>query len=153
MANDSINRDAVRTRIAALLDTAMVSGTPQIVKAVYAYKVDFRNQQPVIVVLSAGVHREQRGLDKEKWITDVRVAVIVFVADVDAASGWDGQAIENRLDLIEKGIADVVKNNRQATEWKHLSYDSGFTQPERVTIGGKSYHMETITLIAHAWDA
>lgn len=139
----AVNRQTIRDALAALLSTALV-GTGLPVQAVYAYPVsDFGTQSPVVVLQSADTTRANYAAQGDKsWIG---IDIIVFV--VYAATSWTAQNAEDRLDLIEKSIADVIeaRANQATTNWAILEY-RGESVPGYIVneSGGIDYRTETI---------
>ena len=146
MAANSLNRETVRDALATLLQVALVgSGKP--VQAVYNYEIsDFADQSPIVVVTCGGTVRE-RGTLGTSWRTlvDLRVHVFTLYALTDGT--WTEAQSEDRADLIEKKIADVVLDNYSNTTWDEL-YFTGQTQVQPLVLGGREYRMETISLKA-----
>lgn len=152
MSANATNRETGRDALAGLLSTALV-GTGLPAQAVYGYqKSDFEGQSPVVVVLSAGTRRQRFGVGTQKYRSWFAYEVLVFVADADEAVSWTDADVEDRLDLIEKEIADVVADNRSTTNWDDLKHDEGFGQILPAVVGGKPYKMEIIRLIAEKHD-
>lgn len=146
MAANSLNRETVRDALATLLQTALVgSGKPA--QAVYNYEVsDFGDQSPVVVVTCAGSERGRSTFDTT-WNTGVLILIHVFTLYALPDGSWTEAQSEDRADLIEKSIADVVLDNYNNATWDEL-YFTGQSQVQPMIIGGKDYRMETISLKA-----
>lgn len=137
-----VNRETVRDAMAALLNTALVgAGLPA--QAVYAYRVgDLGGQSPVVVVSSAGSERPR--MTAAGGRTTVLLQVDSFVLYSDEGT-WGEDDAEDRLDLIEKTIADTLQANQATTNWQAVDYAA---QSERVDVevGGLEYAREMILL-------
>lgn len=152
MAADSLNRETIRDALASVLTTALVgSGLP--VQAVYGYKVgDFSSQSPVVVVTSAGSDRTRPGTFETKWNTAVRLDIWVFIhyANIDRAGTvvWTEANTDDRLDLIEKEIADALLDSPDLGGVCDEVMPAGETQIGEENFGGRLYRTEVIPVIA-----
>ena len=139
------NRETARDGLATLLEAQLVT-TDAIVEVVYNYrKGDLQGQSPVVVVTSGGSARER--LDFTGTRSNIAyLTVYVFVAY--AAEGWTEAQAEDRLDLIERTIADVVDANSGTTAyWVAMDYDGRSTRDD-VEDGGIEYIREIISIAA-----
>jgi len=138
----SSNRETVREVLAELLQTALVgSGRPA--QAVYSYQVgDLGGQSPVVVVSSAGSERQRLSFQGSR--ATFRLNVYVFVLYTDG-SDWNEDDAEERLDLIEKTIAETVDVSQRTAFWESVGY-AGETVCDSVEIGGEEYRRETIPI-------
>ena len=151
MPASSFNRETARDKLATLLTTAMV-GTPAIAQAVYNYKIRKLNaQSPVVTVDSSGSGRNR---DKMAggWDTSIKLTVTVFVLWSKDGSGWTEANCEDRLDLIEKTIADVLLDHKSTSQdatvpWDTIEFD-GDTAQDIYIEGGLLYWVETIPVKA-----
>lgn len=158
MAANAANRETVRDALTTLLSTALTGiGNP--VQSVYGYHVsEFGGEgfeSPVVLVLSSGSQRERRGLGNQKYRTFFQLEILVFVSDAISAESWTDANVEDRLDLIEKEIADVIAENRSSPGvWDDLKHVPGnYTNIVPAKLGGHSYKMETIPVIVEVQDA
>lgn len=152
MASDASNRETTRDALAALLSTALTGGSNSC-QAVFGYKVsEFDKQSPVVVVVSAGSLRNLSGMGTLKFDTLFRFALQVYVADAIAEDSWTDQNVDDRIDLIEKDIADVISDNRSATEWAYLDFEDEFSQIGEIDVSGEPYMMEQIMVVARVFD-
>lgn len=144
----AINRETARDALTALLSASLV-GAGKPAQAVYGYEKGALNgESPVVLVMSAGSERIQRGMGSAKYRNTFRYAVNVYVADADSWQSWTEQNVEDALDLIERTIADVVAANRDTANWTYLKHADGFSSVVKVVINGEPYVMETILLEA-----
>lgn len=143
MAADSTNRETVRDALVTLLSSALTgAGNPA--QAVYGYQVgDFQGQSPVVVVASAGSQREPFQLRGQRNLLYFNIFVFVLFDDPD--TDWDEDDAEDRIDLIEKEIADVVIDNRKTDNWTHIRLE-GRSTVDSLQIGGSEYRREVITV-------
>lgn len=139
MPANSVNRETIRDQFTSLLSAAMV-GAGKPVQAVYGYRVgDFSKQSPVVTVSGASIERERRQFGND-WHTWVELFVHVFVAYADPASGWTEAHAEDRIDLIEKKLADVVMDNATlAGFWDELHFAGPSTEDDVEVVGGGAY--------------
>lgn len=156
MAN-AVNRETVRDALTTLLSTALTgSGNP--VQSVYGYHIAEFGQDgfesPVVLVLSSGSQRERRGLGNQVYRSFFRLEILVFVSDAITAESWTDADVEDRLDLIEQKIANVIAENRSTADWHDLKHVPGnLTNIVPAKLGGHSYKMETIPVIVEVHDA
>lgn len=160
MAANGANRADARKALATLLATALV-GDGKPAQASYAYKpADFDGQSPVILVTSDGTKRYKDTLSTltRRVTFYLNIHVFVLFADPTAteieeggeptASAWTESDAEDRIDLLEKSIADVVADNIKTADWDMLSLgpaDGGERSLiEPVIVGGKEYQREVI---------
>lgn len=142
------NRETARDALAALFSTALVS--PTLAQAVYNHlPAKFNGQTPVVCVGSGGTERTPIHIGAQKFHTWVYLTVYVFVLYSEEPGGaWTRALAEDRLDLLEVTIADVVMANRNNPGvWDMLEY-AGRTVIEGPVTIGQSYLIETINLKA-----
>ncbi len=143
MAANVVNRETIRDAFAALLTTKLVDGGTKYVARVYEYQATtFNKEQPIVVVSSDTSERERRTIN-ERYKTFFTLNVDVFVIYVETS--WTEKEAEDRLDRIEKEIADVVMDDFSNDDWQYLEYD-GPTDTGRVIIGGEEYRRERIKI-------
>lgn len=137
-----VNRETIRDAMATLLNTALV-GTGLPAQVVYGYRVgDLAGQSPVVVVSSAGSERPRFVADGGRTRVYLQVDVFVLYSD---ESSWGEDEAEDRLDLIEKTIADTVHANQVTTNWQAADY-AARTERIDVEVGGLEYAREMIPL-------
>lgn len=137
------NRELVRDGLAGLLQTALVgSGKPA--QAVYNYKVgDFQGQSPVVLVTSAGSNRRHTGYTA-KYENEFSLLLHVWVLYAEPGTSWGEDDAEDRIDLIEQAIAEVLSANKSyAGYWYSIDYN-GDTQIVEGNLGGSDYLVELI---------
>jgi len=150
MASNVINRETVRDQLAELLTAALV-GEGKPAQAVYGYQVgDFEDQSPVVVVTSHGSKRER--LAKDTFTsTHFLLDIHIFVLYSDGGS-WTEALSEDRLDLLEKCISDVIVDNKCLTDFwawitlKEASVIAG------IEIGSLEYRHEVMTVDVQGLD-
>ena len=140
------NRETVRDYLATLLTATLVTAD-SVVQAVYNYRIgDFAGLSPVVTVSSAGSNREQISAMPQPGIVQAVFYLTIHVFVLYAATGWTEAQAEDRLDRIERGIADVLDANRVvANVWQEIDYQ-GDTIRDDVLIGGDDYIRETIPI-------
>jgi hypothetical protein len=147
MAANSTNRETVRDAFVALM-TAELVGDGKPTQAVYGYQVgDFQNQSPVVVVSSAGSEREKFALNAQRSLLYFNVFVFVLYSD---QATWGEDDAEDRIDLIEKEIADLVRDNRKTADWADLQLE-GRSNLDSVSIG-EEYRRETMLVRMEVLD-
>lgn len=137
------NRETVRDALAALLDTALVDGTPQLAQVVYGYqKVDFGSISPVVLVYADGAERPIATFAGGK--TSFYLVIGVYVAITSQDDSYTEATAEDRLDAIEVEIAETLEANRSnQADWLYIDYlDRSYV--ENVSIGGIPYVSESI---------
>jgi hypothetical protein len=140
MASNVINRETVRDQLATLLSTALV-GTGLPAQAVYNYQVgDFEGKSPVVVVTSAGTGRGNPLIsDTSVFLLEVHSFVLYALED----GTWTEAQSEDRLDLLEKSIADVVNNANDSGVWLSIMI-ADQSEIDGVEIGGDEYRHEMV---------
>jgi hypothetical protein len=153
MSTVLIDRKTLRESLATLLAAELV-GAGKPVSAVYAYQVaDTKGKSPVVFVTSAGAwRRNPEHSTRAGSIAYLDVNILVLYSD--GTTSWTEQHSEERLDLIEKKIGEVVANNSEnpAQPWMFLDF-AGRSEVTSVVIGGKDYSWEIIPLQAQLWAA
>jgi hypothetical protein len=148
-----IDRKTLRESLSTLLAAELV-GAGKPVDAVYSYQVsDIKGKSPVVFVTSAGAWR--RNPERSERPTSIAyLDVNILVLYSDGTPNWTEQHSEERLDLIEKEIGEVVVDNSDnpAQPWMFLDF-AGRSEVTSVVIGGRDYSWEIIPLLAHLWAA
>ena|SRR5688500_10508414 len=148
MASNVINRETVRKQFAALLAAALV-GPGKPAEAVYDHQVgDFEGKSPVVVVTSGGTGR---GSSVVANTTAFLLDAVTFVAYALEDGSWTEAQSEDRLDLLEKSIADVVKDANDSGIWLSVEFN-GESETDGAEIGGVEYRYEVIPLRITVWD-
>ena len=95
---------------------------------------------------------EDESHSEQAVITGISAGVSITVDSLDHSYTtprvfwWTEQQAEDRLDLLEKMISDVVMDNDTNDTWAQLSFD-GDTQFDPVVIGGKDYLHEIVPVV------
>ena len=144
------NRETKRDALVTLLTAGMVgSGKPA--QAVYGYLVgDFAGLSPVVVVASSGSEREQRAVTSRQKNT-FYFTVYSFVLYAENGTDWGEDNCEDRIDLLEKTIAEIISDNRSTTNWAFLEID-GRSEVDSVLIAGNEYRREAMSLVMTVYD-
>ena len=142
----TINVETVRDALVTLLDAALTGvGNPaQLVVGYKPSSKDVTAQSPLVAVMSAGI--ERRRLTFEGIRATVHLEIQVWVLYTDGST-WTPALAEDRLNLIEKTIAQVVEDNPSATNWIALDYE-GQTSIRDFAFDGVPYVRETIFVAA-----
>lgn len=128
MTADSASREDVRNKVADLLDAALVPG---LVDRLYRYEsdnVETGSKHAAIAVVSGGTKRQASGINDQRWRNVFLVQVLVFVdkanvlVENQGGSNWTSLDVENKLDRLDKAIADVIANNRGNSAWSFIDY-------------------------------
>lgn len=151
MASDVVNRSVVRKHLASILDTGLVAAGTGIVQAVYDYKTDaFEGMTPVVVVASRGSDRDKL-TEVSTVSTDILLYIYSFVLYSDEAD-WGADDSEDRLDLVEKQISDIVYDNFHVEDvWISIDFDQQ-SQVEPIIVGSLEYQRETFFVKADAYS-
>jgi hypothetical protein len=148
MAPNVINRETVRDQLATLLAAALV-GAGKPAEAVYNHQVgDFTGKSPAVVVTSAGTGRGSSLVSNN---TQFALEVHTFVLYALENGSWTEAQSEDRLDLLEKMIADVVVKANDSDTWQSVEFN-GQSEIDGVEIGGDEYRHEVIPILITAWD-
>jgi hypothetical protein len=148
MAANGANRADARKALAQLLASALVgSGKPA--QASYAYMPgDFGGQSPVLTVWGGGSLRKQVMLSTTTRQVTFYLTVSTWVLYADRDAGWTEADAEDRMDLLEKSIADVIADHPKTSDWDLLTLgdrEAGTrSEINRILVGGKLYMHEEI---------
>ena len=79
-------------------------------------------------------------------VMDAVFYLTIHVFVLYASGDWTEDNAEDRLDRIERGIADVIDGNRKVADvWEAIDYQ-GDTVRDDLEIGGDAYIRETIPI-------
>lgn len=147
------NRETLRDKLKDLFAAALV-GTNKPMQAFYEYmKGDFGGQSPVGCISSGGSMRTQEAINtREMNVFYFEVYSFTLYVDQAAPTAWDEQKAEDRVDLIEKTIADVLVTNRTLSGfWETIGFENR-SKIDFVIVGGEEYKRETFYLKAVCRD-
>lgn len=148
MPSNAINRETIRDQLAALLAAALV-GAGKPAEAVYNHQVgDFQGKSPAVVVTSAGTGRGSPLVANQ---TAFLLEVYSFVLYALEDGTWTEAQSEDRLDLLEKSIVDVLNDANDSGTWQSVE-PNGESSIDSVEIGGDEYRYETIPVRITVWD-
>ncbi len=157
MASDTTSREDSRKHLASLLSAALVgAGLP--VQEVLDHKTaDFFEKSPVVIVHSGPVlYRKPKGMGTVGYKIRFGLDVLVFVADSSEEESWTRANVEDAFDAIEKRIADVIADNREAPgHWSYIAHQEGegaILPVNSATTGGKPFLVERIPFIVEVQD-
>lgn len=140
------NRETVRDALYTLLNAALVgAGLP--CQAMYGYLVnDFGGQSPVAVLSSRGSERDYDVLSDTYESVSFWLDFWAFVLYTDPESSWSEADAEDRLDLIEKTVADTLAaNSTTNANWEDLQMERSIVDTV-VSDGGIPYRRELIPI-------
>lgn len=139
------NRETVRDKLAELFEDTLVT-IEKIVEAVYNRKVDDpQGQSPIVAVLSAGSGRPPTTFGTHGAEFYFEIQIWVLYADPDATPAWTEALAEDRLDLIEKEVAEVIEENAAMSGyWDDIDYDGRSIVADVSVRGGAAYVLEKI---------
>ena len=149
MSSDVVNRQTIREEFGSLLNAKLVVAEES-AQVLYTYQVaDFEAASPVVVISSSGSLRSKLALNSisnSLVYLDIHLFVAYTMTDAEGVIVWSEEDSENRLDLLEKQVFDVVIDNLV-----HLPYWSKIEEVGRSTIGdtpiaGEGYRHEIIPL-------
>lgn len=148
----AVNRELVRDKLAKLLEDTLVT-TEEIVEEVYNRKVDDpQGKSPIVCVLSAGTGRPPNTFGTHGAEFHFEIQVWVLYADPDATPAWTEALAEDRLDLIEKEVAEVIENNAAVSGfWNDIDYDGRSIVADVTVRGGDAYVLEKIPVLVEIY--
>ena len=136
-----INRETVRDALVVLLD-AKLDG---IVYEVVGHKLtSIEGKSPVVAVNSFGSDRPRMTFQGNQTKFHLIISSLVLASD---EATWTPALAEDKLDIIEKNIAEVIQDNQITGDWKVLEY-AGSSVVGDVALEGKPYIIEEIEIIA-----
>lgn len=138
-----VNRETVRDALAALLEARLVIDLG-IVELVVNHKVsDLGANSPVVAVLSAGSDRTRMTGAGSQTAFYLDVQVWTLYSDGDT---WTVAEAEDRADLVERRIAEVVEANQRTEHWEAIDYAERSIAADVTSSGGVPYLLEIIPL-------
>lgn len=144
------NRETKRDALVTLFSSSLV-GTGKPAQAVYGYLVgDFGGLSPVVVVSSAGSEREQRAVTSRQENT-FYFTIYTFTLYSEKGTNWKEDDCEDRVDLLEKTIAEIIATNRSNSNWAFLTLD-GRSVVDSVMIAGEEYRRESMPVAMTVYD-
>jgi len=158
MSADTKNRETVRDAVATLFASALVGDGKPCAEVANCQKSKITTT-PLVMVMSAGSSRTQKGIGTSKYNNVFFLEVHTLIRDSDD-TGLTDQQREDLLDLIDKEISDTVADNETNAAWDRLTFAGGKSrsgQGERskatkVTWDGKAYLFEVHQLEVIAND-
>ena len=133
MTADAANRKACRNEFTRLLTLAMVTNV-QIVDSVIGYETVNVEGKSCVVVTSNGSRRGKRGISDDRWNNSFLFEVLSFVekantlSENQGGSNWTEKDVEDKLDDIDKYIADVVAANRSNPgQWSYIQFTDDYS--------------------------
>ncbi len=150
MPANSFNRQTARDALTTILTTALAGS----VQTVFGYKVKALidlGKGPFVTVDGGPISRSKTkftGL----WDTGLVLQVSHFVIWQDADSGWTEHDCEDRLDLLEKKLADAMLDHRSTAQdatvpWDEITFE-GPSVPDVWIEKGKTWWTETFAVKA-----
>lgn len=148
----AVNRELCRDKLASLLEADLVTAE-EIVEAVYNRKVDDpQGKSPIVCVLSAGSGRAPATFGTHGVNFYFELQIWVLYADPDATPAWTEALAEDRLDLIEKEVAEIVKDNAVVNGyWNNIDYDGRSIVADVTVRGGDAYILERIPVLVEKY--
>lgn len=148
----AVNRETVRDKLAELLEDDLVT-TEEIVEEVFNRKVDDpQGKSPIVCVLSAGTGRPPNTFGSHGALFYFEIQTWVLYADPDATPVWTEALAEDRLDLIEKEVGEVIEENTAVSGyWDDLDYDGRSTVADVIVRGGDAYVLEKIPVLVEIY--
>lgn len=137
------NRTPVRESIAALLTTAL-SGVATVENYLV---VDPADRAPLVYVTSANIAPDpDEPQGGRSALAGFEVVVMVAYAQ---GTTWTARDCEDLSDSICKTIYDTVRGNYTTALWSDL-FVSESSRPSLETVGGTTYRVESIPVVARA---
>lgn len=130
MSADAVNRETIRDALTTLFTNAMV---PTHVSAVYGYEKSSIEVASAVMVLSGGSKRIPSGINDTRWRNEFHFEVLSFVRMANTLStttggtNWTEADVEDKLDLIDKEIADVIADNRSNSNWSYIEFEEDYS--------------------------
>ena len=155
MAANAISRQVIREEIASRATTALTAGAGPFQTIYSDNRRTWKGESPVLVILSEGTAREPLGMGNIQYWNRMRFSFLIFVLEADEKdANWTEANVEDKVDECEKEVSDFIMDNRQAVGfWLNLLPDGDFSAILPATVGGESYRMEILTVIAEVPDA
>ncbi|HCR71220.1 MAG TPA: hypothetical protein DIW23_07250 [Anaerolineae bacterium] len=120
MPADTKNRKSARSAVATGLAAVLVgSGKP--CNEVVGYQKKTIDKSPLVMVLSSGVGRARKAQGTSKYRIHFYLEIQVVLRDTDDSGLTEAQR-EDKLDDIEKIIADWISDNQSGEHWDLLKY-------------------------------
>lgn len=141
MASNVPNRKTIRQRLAQLMETDLV-GTGKAAKKLYRYRVSqFEEETTHIIVLTSGTSDRSKQAQPVRANSMLSFEAWLFV--LYSAKGWTEEQSEDKLDTMEKEVADwLLDNADNHDEWDGITLEK--TELDIVAVGGIPYWQEVI---------
>lgn len=146
------NRETSRDKLASLLEAELVTSLA-IVHTVYNRKVDDPGgRSPIVCVLSAGADRQPSTFSHNAATFYYEIQIWVLYADPTASPAWTEALAEDRLDLIEKEVGEVIEDNHALDGfWDAIEYAGRSTVADVSVLGGAAYVLEKIPVMVEIY--
>lgn len=144
------SRETVRDALVALF-TTNAKGSGQF-QEIYGYAPSTNEilaTSPILIIRSDGSRRLFNA--QETNPVDFRFVLTTMILAYDANSSpvWTSAMAEDKLDDLERLVAQIIRDNTQNAAWNVIYLEDGFSEPRDVIIGkGVPYIIETRTVIA-----
>ena len=134
---------ADRQVIREALATALLIAIPDYEEVIGHTTQDFGGKTPVATVLSAGSDRPPMTAVGGRSTFFYSLNHWVLYASED--DSWTEQNAEDKMDDLERQLAQFVHANRSTTHWNDLAYDSR-SIIRNIPIGGDTYLHEQFSI-------
>lgn len=141
-----VDRSAVEEKLAQLLTTKLV-GPGKPVQEVFDHDPDdIDKKSPVLIIESIPSNR--RNPEKSKRNASLLyLNVHILVIYASKTESWTARNSRKALNLIEKGVCEVVADNNETDVWMNLDFN-GQGSYEDIKMSGQQYRYEVIPLVA-----
>jgi len=139
MAMTMADRQAIREAFA----TALAAAIPDYQEVIGHTVQDFGGKTPVATVLSAGSDRPPMTMEGGR--TTFFLSLNNWVLYSSEEDSWTEQDAEDKMDDLERQVAEFVHSNRRTTSWDYLAYDSR-SIIRTIPIGGDMYLHEQFSI-------
>lgn len=147
MSANMTNRETIRDALATGLIAQLVTSKAVVASGnVYSHRVfDPQGASPIVGVFSISSSRPTMTFQGAQSIFRFGIEVWVRVQ----ATSWTAANAEDRLDLIEKYIADYIMDNRSTSNWDAIEPDEEGSTVTDFEVGGVPYLHEIIPLTVY----
>lgn len=140
-----VDRTDVQNAFSTLVNASLVgSGKP--LQAFYGYQIAEPGKKLAVGIITASGSNRRNPFHSLRDQSQIFLDVHILVLYADTTNGWTEAQSEARLNLIEKGIDEIVANNPETSTWMSVDF-AGQSEIQPTTIGGVDYRYEVIPLV------
>lgn len=141
MPADAANRKDCREELENLFNNVSIA------ENVYGFETVNVEGNSALVITSNGTRRMNSGINDTRFRNEFLFEVLTFVkkantlVDSQTGTNWTERDVENKLDEMDKAIADVIADNRANNKWTFIEFTDDYSD----IIAGRERFVDRIT--------